>query len=255
MELIRLALSENLQPLGKALSVALHAGDEVAMRAALRKISAQMPEFVSSSPALAAIMEGEFIAALADDEVQAKGNSDGAFKGWITRRRGGLSSRQNKQRAARLVEWAMKARRDVPNIAHRKGLGWIDLPWGRPGHKAPVIRTDKAGKPVRLTHTDGYGLSHIIDKHGWSAARAIPTVIAHGKIQMAAGDPLKASITHHTKMLVLGRESRDSAFAITSFDHSEHAPQSSKPVRSEVIMQPASKTRTKRRKRQTQRSS
>jgi hypothetical protein len=43
------ALSEDLQPLGEALAGALQTGDEPAFQAALKKISAAMPEFLESS--------------------------------------------------------------------------------------------------------------------------------------------------------------------------------------------------------------
>lgn len=52
---IRTALAEDLRPLGDALFGAMGAGDEAAFKAALRKISNRMPEFIES-PALAAAM-------------------------------------------------------------------------------------------------------------------------------------------------------------------------------------------------------
>lgn len=49
LEKIAAALSADLQPLGKALAGAMHAGDVAAMKAALKKISAEMPEFLESA--------------------------------------------------------------------------------------------------------------------------------------------------------------------------------------------------------------
>jgi len=57
------ALSEDLQPLGRALAGALQADDLPAMKAALKKISARMPDFLTS-PTLQALLERDFAAAL-----------------------------------------------------------------------------------------------------------------------------------------------------------------------------------------------
>ena len=57
------ALSEDLRPLGDALFAAMGAGDMAAMKAALRKISKDMPEFLESS-ALADAMGAELLTAL-----------------------------------------------------------------------------------------------------------------------------------------------------------------------------------------------
>lgn len=61
------ALSADLQPLGKALEAAMAAGDEAAMKAALRKISKDMPDFLESS-ALADAMGAELLTALTDTD-------------------------------------------------------------------------------------------------------------------------------------------------------------------------------------------
>jgi phage gp29-like protein len=87
---IRSALAEDLQPLGDALFGALQTGDQAAMNAALKKISARMPEFMDS-PALTALLGEQFAAALAgesEEEINT-GNANGARKGWETRRRNG----------------------------------------------------------------------------------------------------------------------------------------------------------------------
>ena len=66
MDSITAALSEDLQPLGEALAGALQAGDEAAMRAALKKISARMPEFMQSA-ALEDALGKDFLTALTQD--------------------------------------------------------------------------------------------------------------------------------------------------------------------------------------------
>lgn len=57
------ALGEDLRPLGLALERAMMAGDEPAMRAAVRKISVTMPEFANST-AMEDLLEKSFITAL-----------------------------------------------------------------------------------------------------------------------------------------------------------------------------------------------
>jgi phage gp29-like protein len=59
------ALSSDLQPLGKALAGALQAGDLPAMQAALRKISARMPEFLESE-AMEELMTDELMQSLTE---------------------------------------------------------------------------------------------------------------------------------------------------------------------------------------------
>lgn len=62
---LRNALAEDLRPLGDALFAAANAGDIAAVKAALRKISETMPEFMESS-ALADVLGEEFLTALTD---------------------------------------------------------------------------------------------------------------------------------------------------------------------------------------------
>ncbi len=97
---LRAALTADLQPLGEALAGALQAGDLPAMQAALRKISANMPELAGDAANLAEVLAGEFADAFlgetqdgktqdARQEVENAGNTDGARKGWETRRANG----------------------------------------------------------------------------------------------------------------------------------------------------------------------
>lgn len=63
----RAALAEDLQPLGAALEGALNAGDEAAFKAALRKISARMPDFLTGD-ALAAELAAQATEAFTRNE-------------------------------------------------------------------------------------------------------------------------------------------------------------------------------------------
>jgi len=63
MATVRTALAQDLQPLGKAMDEAMNAGDLPAMRAALQKISARMPDFLTgdaTAGAMAVLMAEAF---------------------------------------------------------------------------------------------------------------------------------------------------------------------------------------------------
>lgn len=64
---ITAALSTDMQPIGKALADAMHAGDGPAFTAALKKVSARMPEFLQSS-AMEELMASEFVKALTTED-------------------------------------------------------------------------------------------------------------------------------------------------------------------------------------------
>jgi hypothetical protein len=65
------ALADDMQLLGKALSDAMNAGDEAAVKGALRKLSIRLPEFMET-PGLEEWLEGEMVTALTgeDEEVE-----------------------------------------------------------------------------------------------------------------------------------------------------------------------------------------
>ncbi len=64
---LRISLAADLQPLGDALFAAFNAGDEAAMKAALKKISKDMPDFLEST-ALAEAMGVELLTALTETD-------------------------------------------------------------------------------------------------------------------------------------------------------------------------------------------
>ncbi len=89
LQRIRAALADDLRPLGDALWSAHETGDVIAMRAALRKISERAPDFLESG-ALEDLLGEEMIAAWSGgDLAENSGTSEGARKGWETRRRNG----------------------------------------------------------------------------------------------------------------------------------------------------------------------
>lgn len=62
----------------------------------------------------------------------------------------------------------IRDQRDVPNAMHHPILGAVSFVWGEPG--------------VPPKHKGGFGVSKIIAKHGEHSARAMPRVIANGKL-------------------------------------------------------------------------
>lgn len=100
LDALRAALAEDLKPLGDALFSAYQAGDEAAMMAALKKISKDMPDLAGDAIALSDELATQMVDALAGEMQEGKtqdsrqeeanvGSSDGARKGWETRRRNG----------------------------------------------------------------------------------------------------------------------------------------------------------------------
>ncbi len=64
---LRSALNKDLQPLGKALAAAMQSGDLAAMQAALKKISAGMPDLAGEAESLAEVLTRQFTEALTQD--------------------------------------------------------------------------------------------------------------------------------------------------------------------------------------------
>lgn len=142
----------------------------------------------------------------------------------------------------------MRNRRDVQGMMWRDDVGRVDLPWGRPGHKFPSEFETEQGKLTKKTHTDGYGASHILDKHDEEALRMVPAILADGEI-LPQSDPLKLRIRKGTWILILGRENADSAFAVSAMDLDRSAGIGSKPLRPAPAKRPPSKVRLKRQER------
>jgi len=74
MQALRSALAEDLQPLGDALFSAYQAGDSAAMRAALEKISKDMPDLAGDASALSAELASQMMDALLGSEEVANGD-------------------------------------------------------------------------------------------------------------------------------------------------------------------------------------
>ncbi len=81
-ERLTAALSSDLHPLGKALAGALQAGDGAAFQAALKKISARMPEFLESE-AMEELMADEMVRAFLGDGEEVENADRGKPVGYF----------------------------------------------------------------------------------------------------------------------------------------------------------------------------
>lgn len=151
------------------------------------------------------------------------GTSEGAKKGWDKRGRGrsddwqkareGMTPRQNVANAIRAMRWALNNGKDAQNVMYRKGLGWVDFPIGRAG--TPKMNTNN------VTHADGYGLKHILAKHGDRSVRRMPLILACGKIEKHS-DLNKLTVSYGNELVHLGRsKGRGKSWVITSYDENK----------------------------------
>lgn len=168
LQALRAALAADLQPLGEALYGAYSAGDEAAMRAALKKISERMPELAGEaanlSSELAAMMAEAFTGG--SEDLENAGNSRGAIKGWETRRANGWTSKRAAAQIARGTEsmrQAIASKADVMDALDVPGLGKVDFRWG----------------------DDNGGIQHIVTKHGEAEAMQVPAMLFAGQLAMS----------------------------------------------------------------------
>lgn len=135
------------------------------------------------------------------------GTSKGDAFGPLPAEGGHLTPDQNFERGTRAARWVTRGKgaHVVRNAMHVKGLGQITFAWGNSGKKDN-------------DHKSGYGLYHIIDKHGASAARALPHTLAYGRIYPHPDGAHKKLIFDGTNLAVLAREPRSNHLAITSFE-------------------------------------
>lgn len=158
---LRDALAADMKPLGDALYAASQAGDEAAMRAALRKIAKDMPELAGDAENLADVMADQFTAALMGEEMQAAENGDlpgHPFRGnqWNSRAR-----EIAKGKAA--AEKILVTHEDQIGAFTHPELGPIDFRWG---------------------NSKG-GIQHIEEKHGRETVLQLPQMIMDGKVRRA----------------------------------------------------------------------
>lgn len=220
------ALSVDLQPLGKALADALQAGDEVAFGAALQKISDRMPEFLETE-VMTEILEDEMmLSLLGGHEEEANGDLPGhpfrgnQHRGWsregetrslrdslgpLPEKGRNLESSVNLQRLHAALSRCLSLKRDVPRAAFREGLGQVDLTYGRPGNPA-------------IAYADGYGVAHILAKHGKLSLDAVPEIIANGAVHKHDRRDNKRYVSLGSRLVIIGRKDARHSWVISSFE-------------------------------------
>lgn len=117
----------------------------------------------------------------------------------------GLSVRDNIARGTRAMRRALRHGRDVQKAMVHEKLGVISFPWGTPGEKSREFK-------------GGFGVSHILAKHGRKEALALPEVIAKGKVFPHTEDPInKRLVLHKNFEAVLVKEKTRQAWLLTGF--------------------------------------
>ena len=92
-----------------------------------------------------------------------------------------LSYKDNFQRGSAAVDRALHRKINVANAMNVEGIGRIDFPWGTSGEK----KRDYAG---------GFGLAHVLAKHGEADARAIPLMILEATSKITVHELFPESI-------------------------------------------------------------
>jgi hypothetical protein len=135
-----------------------------------------------------------------------------------------LAEADNATRERRIRKAVGEAHSEIAKVMRQKGryegtmdvpgTGTVRLPFGTGGHWAP----DQANK----THTDGWGLKKIREKHGAAALRDIPEVLLRGKStpweQDADFPNIKKKRFTFGKKIVVVSQKTGAPIVLTSFD-------------------------------------
>ena len=90
---------------------------------------------------------------------------------------------------------------EVPDAFTKEGIGKIDLVWGEGGKK-------------------GYGLAHVIERHGEDTARLLPKIIAEGITENRLDRPERAYIVtpNHEAVVSLTWKNVDKQWVLTAYE-------------------------------------
>ena len=181
MQALRMALAADLKPLGDALFAAYQAGDAPAMTAALKKISAGMPDLAGDAAALSEELGGRMVAAFLGDDAEEVANagfnqSQPRLHGkWTGTADGGGGSKSRKVDSIPEVvhaafypsnqtfcDWADVSATDVELIKREFGM---DLTGGKRVLVADEVRKilrDHGADPLPVTYQDFEALPHLM---------------------------------------------------------------------------------------------
>ncbi len=213
-DLVAKAVADDLQPLVKRLERILQIEDPEVLRTKLEGLKAELPQLlkdINADPAAAKIMADTFSAALLNGVDAARpianafnaGQQRDSLGRWVDENGGGLSQKDNLKRGEKALDRALRQRADVAKAMYHSSLGQIDFVWGTPGVKSENF----AG---------GFGMSHILAKHGEGAVRRIPQVISRGKME-SGSSPEKREIVDEDSRVVLVRKNSRSAWVLTGY--------------------------------------
>ena len=109
------------------------------------------------------------------------------------------------EKGERAVRQVLNSKRDVPNAMYREEIGGIDFLYG------------KAGDPARK-FAGGYGIAHILAKHGQEAVDMIPMVIARGKMSQKYRDRVYFSLDNYMATVRLDFDGQKRTWLVTNFE-------------------------------------
>lgn len=204
------AVVADLAPITQRLGRILDIQDAALQRKKLEQFLAELPQLlrdINADPGAARVLQGAMAHAMAeglagDSDVRNRilnynqGQPRDGLGKWVDANGGGLSIRDNIARGRNALNRAVRQQADVPKAMHRKEVGQIDFPWGRPGTPKPDARG--------VTHADGYGVAKMLAKHP-RELRDLPVTLAKGRIIPHDREPeTKRYVIHKNNIAVLG---------------------------------------------------
>ena len=127
-----------------------------------------------------------------------------AFKAWFGDWEEGYKQRENIERGEQAVNEVLHRRQDVPHAMFRSEIGGIDFVYGEEGDPSKKF----AG---------GYGMAHILAKHGQAAVDMIPTVLAKGKASQKYDDRMYFKYADYTAVVRLDFDGNKKTWLVTNF--------------------------------------
>ncbi len=128
-----------------------------------------------------------------------------AFKAWFGDWEAEYRKQENIERGTRAVDEVLHTRQDVPKAMFRSETGGIDFVYG------------KEGDPSKK-YAGGYGIAHILAKHGQAAVDMIPTVIAKGKAAQKHNDRIRFNYAGYTAVVRLDFDGNQKTWLVTNFE-------------------------------------
>lgn len=118
------------------------------------------------------------------------------------------NSEQSIQRGAEAISAMIESNQDIPAAMSRPGLGSISFIWGKPGDPERQYR-------------GGYGISHILEKHGREVLEQMPRVIANGGVIREYGPEnakrIDIGLDGHTAVISKFRDGEKETWLLTGW--------------------------------------